>query len=316
MRKHHLPRITKLALLICTAVCTVSCNKTPTPAAAPAAKPGELARIGSITITQADLDLQLKDKHSAANGDQATRQKALEELASRAQSAQAALDAGLADDPVVRAETARVLATRLRETTLSPKIKDLTTTISDERLRELYTAAGDRFRSNEKRQTAVLWLDPGNDPERKKQYEQKLATAREFLLANPDIRDKPAEGFSILSVDNTEHPASRYKGGIIGWLEREGGLDPWTKAVAEICFTLKEPGEASPVLIRPEGIFLVRYLAQTPAIQRPFETVREELQRLEIQRLRQELETTHDNALKTKYPIQWLTSPAGAEAPP
>jgi hypothetical protein len=92
------------------------CDPKPKAAAAPPPAPPAvvtgLLKVGSIIVEQADLDYQLKENHGGRN-DAETRQKALEELASRAQSAQAALDADLARDPVVRAEIARVLVSRL-----------------------------------------------------------------------------------------------------------------------------------------------------------------------------------------------------------
>src|SRR4051794_33073050 len=64
---------------------------------------GALFRVGSITGYQADLDRELEERHASAK-DEAARQKALDDLVSRAQYAQEALDAGLARDPAVRAQ--------------------------------------------------------------------------------------------------------------------------------------------------------------------------------------------------------------------
>jgi hypothetical protein len=202
---------------------------------------------------------------------------------------------------------ARVLASRLKQQSLTPRLKEMATAIPESRLRELYTAGEARFRSNEKRQLAVLWLNPNQDPERTKQYEEKLASAREWFFKNGDLKEHPDQGFSVLSVDHSEHAASRYKGGVVGWFERAGGMDAWSKAVAEIVFSLKEPGEVSAVTTRPEGVFLVRYMAQKPAVLRPFESVAGELERAERQRLRAAAEAEFDNTIKTQHPVQWLT---------
>lgn len=267
---------------------------------------GTLFRVGSIVVTQADLDFALAEKH-AGRTDEATRKKVLDELAARAQFAQAALDAGLDRDPAFRAQMASFLASRLREQTLNPRVKELATApISEQRLRELYQAGEARFRSNEKRQVAVLWLNPSGDPQRTKQHEEKLAAAREWLLKNPSVKDHPEQGFSVLSVDHSEHAATRYKGGVVGWLEREGGMDPWSKAVAAIAFSLNEPGEVSAVVSRPEGVFLVRYMAVKPAVLRPFEDVSAELARTERQQKRAALEAEFEAAVKAKHPVDWL----------
>jgi hypothetical protein len=267
---------------------------------------GALCRVGSIVVYQTDLKRELEERH-ANPSDAAAKKKALDDLVTRAQFADAALVANLDRDPEVRAQVARTLASRLKEQKLLPRLKEINAPIPEARLRELYQAEISRFRSNEKRQVAVLWLNPNNNPERAKVYQEKLTSARDWLLTNGDLKDHPDQGFSVLSVDHSEHAASRYKGGVVGWMERVGGLDEWSKAVAEIAFSLKEPGEVSTVTARPEGVFLVRYMASKPAFLRPFEAVSAELERAERQRMRAAAEAEFESAIKAQHPVQWLT---------
>ena len=272
----------------------------------PAREEGALFRVGSIVVYQTDLDRELEERRVPRN-DEGAKKKALDELVTRAQFSAAALAAKLDRDPVVRAQIARALTTRLKDQTLVPRLKELTGPVPEARLRELYQAGQARYRSNEKRQVAVLWLNPNGDPGRGKQYEEKLTAARDWFFKNGDLKDHPDQGFSVLSVDHSEHAASRYKGGVVGWLEREGGMDAWSKAVAEIAFSLKEPGEVSAVTTRAEGVFLVRYMALKPALLRPFEAVSGELEQAERQRLRAAAEAEFESAIKAKHPVQWLT---------
>ncbi|MCH1508489.1 MAG: hypothetical protein L7T84_04735, partial [Akkermansiaceae bacterium] len=83
-----------------------------------------LLRVGSEVITEADLEHHLKEKYEGRSDD-ATRAQALDELAKQAQYVQAARDAGLADDAIVRAEVSRILKNRLREQKLFPQVKEL-----------------------------------------------------------------------------------------------------------------------------------------------------------------------------------------------
>lgn len=288
-----------------------SCNpesKEESKASAPVVQQDGLLQVGSITIHPADLDHHLTESHGRRR-DEATRSEALDELANRARFAQAALDAGLDRDPVVRSEIARILASRLRERELFPRLKELAAPLPEARLRELYAADQSSFRAPEKRQVAVLWLNPSGNPERDKEYRDKLATAREWLFNNGDLKDHPDQGFSVLGVDYSEHAASRFKGGIVGWLERGGGLDAWSKALAGIAFSLEEAGQVSEVVSCPEGVFLVRCMAVQEAVQRPFEAVAAEIDRKERQRLREQAEAAFEEAIKAKYPVQ-LRAPA------
>ena len=293
-----------LVLLAVISACSPKQRDAATPAAA-VTETAALLSVGSLAVNQADLDYQLKENHGGRS-DEETRKQALTELASRAQLTQAALDAGLLHDPQVRAEFARILANRLKETTLSPQVKAAATPLPESRLRELYAAGESRFRSNEKRQVAVLWLNPNGDPNRAKQYVEKLTTAREWFFNNADLKDHPDQGFSALGVDYSEHHASRYQGGIVGWLESGGGMDAWTQAVAQIAFSLTQAGEVSAVVSRPEGVFLVRYMAQKPAVLRPFEAVASELGQGEQQRIRKTAESEFHEAIAEKYPVRWF----------
>jgi hypothetical protein len=180
--------------------------------------------------------------------------------------------------------------------------------IPESKLRELYEAEKGRFQSGEKRQIAVLWLDPGADPERLAQYQARLAQAREWYQANDELIKHPDQGFSVLGVDYSEHAATRYKNGVLGWMERQGGADAWSRAVAEIAFSLEKPGQASTVISRPEGVFLVRYMAVEPAFVRPFESVSHELEQAERQRMRAAVEADFDSSLKSRYPASPLAA--------
>ena len=285
----------------------VSCNQEAAVSQVAAPAPSEsdvgvIARVGSVTLTEADLAWHLKQNHSGRS-DAASRQAALDELTDRARLTQAARDAGLDTDPVARAEIARILGTRLRETQLDPKLREIATAeIPEARLRAIYESQKDRFQSAEKRQIAVLWLNPGASPDRLKDYQTKLTQARDWYAANADLVRHPEQGFSTLSVDHSEHAASRYKNGVVGWLESSGGMEPWSRTVAEIAFSLEKSGDISAVITRPEGVFLVRCMHVKPAFLRPFEAVSRELAGSERSRLRATAEMEFLSAIEARYP--------------
>lgn len=306
---HHIAFPAVLSVLLGLASCS---PKPPEPTPSPPVVEkgaGPLLRVGSVDVFQTDLEWQLKVSHAGRRDDEAVAQ-ALAELASRAQLVQAALDSHAENDSGVRAEIARLLSNHLKETELFPKLKAASAPVPQERLHELYKAEESRFRSGEKRETAVLWLDPGKDPQRAKQYAEKLAAARDWFFKSSGLEKHPDKGFAELGVDYSEHQASRYKGGIVGWIERGGGMDAWTKALAEITFSLEKPGDVSAVITRPEGIFLVRYMALKPAILRPFESVTSDLEQAEQRRLKTQIEAEFMTAIRAKYPVKHLSQPA------
>lgn len=267
-----------------------------------------LLRVGDQIVRQSDLELHLKDHHDGRK-DPAIQKIALEELAERAQMAQAATDGGLANDPVVRAEYARVLATRFKEKHLNQTIADAgRQEIPEVQLREIYERNVDQYVSPEKRQVAVLWLNHNGNPERQQAYQAKLNSAREWLMSHPEVKDHPELGFSVLSVDHSEHAASRFNGGILHWLQAEGGFDAFTKAVATLAFQLQSTGQVSDVVTVREGVFLVRLMDIKPSVRRPYETVKAEIQQAETSRLRSQLQQQFKEKLTKQYPVNWIQS--------
>lgn len=71
--------------------------------------------------------------------------------------------------------------------------------------------------------------------------------------------------------------------------------------MSEIVFSITGIGDVSPVTTRPEGIFLVRWMAQKPALQRSFDSVRAELERQERNRLKEQLEAEFRKEILAKF---------------
>ena len=297
--------------LLCLLISLSSCED-PATTGSPALPPEETAtdelfRVGAVVIREPDLLYHLKDRYEGHN-DEPTRKRALEDLVRRAQFANEALEAGLRKDPVVSAEVRRLLETRLRESRLKALIAQAPE-VSEQRLRAIYQSQIENFQSPETRKVAVLWLDSGPDPERVRRYRDRLTEARTFAIENKDIADHPGKGFSILGADYSEHSASRFRGGIVGWLGREGSLDPWSKAVANIAFSLETPGDISEVTARAEGVFLVRLVERKPAVTRSFESVAPTLKRAQESRTRENIRKKFEEDIISRQDVQWNTQP-------
>jgi hypothetical protein len=205
------------------------------------------------------------------------RQALLEKLIRRSSLAGAARAAGLADDPVVAEQVESLLISRLKETELQPKIAAIT--VSDADITSLYESRKHtRYTTPERCQLAVLWFATRGVEPLVARYTPRLAKAREQTLS-PQNGIPASQGFGKLSIPNSEHAPSRYKGGIIGWLETARPIDPWRAAVLEIARDMTEPGQVSDVMAQKEGLFLVRLIARQPARIRDLAEVREAIVR-------------------------------------
>ena len=266
-------------------------------------KDAPLFQIGSITIKNSDLDYYL-DERFKSRQKESVRESAINDLIKKAQFAQDALDMGLADDPAVKSEYIRLLGSRLREKVLFPRIKS-TPEISEEKLRKIYESEKKLYLSQETRKVAVLWLNSGSDQERIRYYVKRLEEARRFAQETDDIAKNPEKGFSVLGPDYSEHSASRFRGGLLGWINNSSTTDPWLNTVSEIAFALKEKGQISEVISHKEGVFLVRLIDLKSGTSRTFQSLKASLKNKEQQRIKKRIQSDFEEEIQSRHPVQW-----------
>lgn len=214
------------------------------------------------------------ERKGMSKDDAAVRERLLDELIEREATVARAEAAGLADDPELREQVRSLLIARMREQELQPKLA--TVQISEQELQEQYQANKDtRFAVPERVQVAVLWFETRGQAPLVARYRPKLEKVREVLTADPGAAPA-AQGFGQMAIANTEHRASRYKGGVFGWMEVAGPhhSDPIHRVAAELAGGLKETGDLSAVTVRDEGLFLVRLMAREPARIKSLDEVR------------------------------------------
>jgi hypothetical protein len=205
------------------------------------------------------------------------RSRLLEQLVQRRAVVRRAIEAGLDRDPEVVEAIESLLIARLKETELHPRIAAVE--VSEAELRAAYERdKAARYTLPARVRPAVLWYDTREQAPLVERYRPRLEEVRNALLGDPQSLP-PEEGFGRWAVRNTEHRASRYKGGDLGWMESVGGLDSWRNAVIEISNQLESPGAVSPVIERPEGLFLVRLIGRQAARVQAFAAVQGAIER-------------------------------------
>ncbi len=199
------------------------------------------------------------------------RKALLERLIEREAMVQRATGAGLMDDPDFQEQVRSLLISRLKERELQPKLANIKTDESS--LRARYESRSEELVSPERHQVAALWFQTRGQEPLEQRYKIRLEAVRHSMASSPI----PAEaGFGSHSRNNSEHMASRYRGGVVGSLETGREYDPFRQVVVEIANSLDE-GEISEVIVRPEGTFLVRLVKKEAAAIQSFESVRESL---------------------------------------
>lgn len=256
----------------------------------PASGSKSLAVVGTRQITEADFRREW-ERRTPGTDTAAAREQLLEEMITRAALVQTARREGVDQDPEVAAEIERLMIARLRETKLQPQIQALS--IGEEELRAYYDAHREaQFTAAERVRAAVLWFDTQGQEPLVERFRPRLQAVREQILA--DAAAFPvAAGFGSLAIANSEHRASRYKGGDAGWLIEGGeafaGAGGWGGAVREMARSLQAPGDVSEVVERPEGLFLVRLIDRRPPEVADFSSVKERIGKDLLAQRRKEL---------------------------
>jgi hypothetical protein len=203
------------------------------------------------------LNYQLNKEGASQSDEDST--ETLENLTRRIALADKARALGLGTDPLVQEIIEGILISRLRETVLFPKIDAIQ--IDDAMIAEYYRSNLKNYTRKEQFKVAVLWFDTRGQAPLELRFRERLTEAREIVLAESIPIE---EGFGSLAIKNTEHLASRYKGGVLGWLETGDYSDSFRKNALEIATQLNTPGEISDLVVSDAGSFVVRLLERRP----------------------------------------------------
>ena len=221
------------------------------------ASPEALATVGETTIDEARF-LHAWERRTPPADTAESRHELLESLIRQSAVAEAARRAGLDEDPLVVEQVERLLVGRLREIQLAPALAEVS--VTDEEIRQYFDGhKAESFHLPGQVRAAVLWFDTRGQEPLEARYRPRLEEIRTAIVDGPDAVP-PASGFGAFALRNSEHRASRAKGGDLGWLQEGRPMDKLRGIVAELAADLGSPGDLSPVTARPEGLFLVRLI--------------------------------------------------------
>lgn len=219
--------------------------------------PRALARVDDTAIDEARFR-HAWERQEPSTDNAARRGEILESLIRQAALAEAAREAGLDRDPLVVDQVERLLVGRLRDARLTPLLAEVS--VSDEEVRQYYeTHREDSFHQPGQVRAAVLWFDTRGQEPLVARYRPRMENIR-TTIADGTSTLPPASGFGSHALQNSEHRASRSKGGDLGWLQEGRPMDEFRAVVATLAAGLASPGDLSPVTARPEGLFLVRLI--------------------------------------------------------
>jgi peptidyl-prolyl cis-trans isomerase C len=277
----------------------------PLPGAGALQAPGPdaaVATVGGQSITVAALELHMQ-RRAGDSGQPATpehRKTLLEEILRVEALSERARRAGYDKDPEIVAQVRRLMARKLRQEELDPKLDALA--VAEAELRRHYEQNPKEHALPRQARAALIFVKvPAQaDAARKAELEKRAAEA---LSA---ARKLPADsvGFGAVAVQYSEDQATRYQRGEIGWVA-EGREDyRWPSALSKAALALQKPGEIGPLVRTDEGLYLVRLIERKEAGRRSFDEVRPAIERSLLMQKRKALVDEYYEAAKREVGVE------------
>jgi parvulin-like peptidyl-prolyl isomerase len=285
------------------------------PSAAKAADDPVLATVGEVTITAADLRQEMARRGGSRPDAYATaesRRLLLDELVEARLRVEAARAAGYENDPEIQRALELLMAAKLERDQLEPQFAELE--VSDDEVAARYQAQPELYTTAEQVRVALIRLDAGRAEAGRAEADRAQAdTAQAAILAESAAID-PAQGFGDLARRYSDDGASRYVGGVVGWLVR-GDRYRWPAEVVEAAFAQNAPGEVA-VVETDQVRYFVRRMERRPSSLRPLAAVADGIRR-ELQRQQRDAaRVAFYQQLRRQFSVEVDAAAAELIAPP
>ena len=139
--------------------------------------------------------------------------------------------------------------------------------VSDDEVAAFYQSHAQEFAVPPRYQAAIVAIEVPKTatPEAREKARQRAEEA----LAAAHALDASVHHFGEVASKYSDDRASRYQGGVIGWLiQYQGEHYKWDQKVLDAVFSLK-PGQIGPIVETDHGFYLVRLVDRQEAAARP-----------------------------------------------
>lgn len=217
-----------------------------------------LARADGDYVTQRDFEFEMRQRAGMRPGQFHSleqKQELLDEMLYRRALVARARDAGFDSLPEVRRSLEQILINQVLQRDLRPRQE--TSDIEMAEIEAFHAEHADEYTIPARRRVAMLFLALGEQADEATRAEvmERVETLQQQARELPEnIRD-----FGLLARDNSEDQASRYRGGVLGWI---GNDDParysYPQVVVETAQQLAAAGDVSEPVFDQRGVYLVR----------------------------------------------------------
>jgi len=222
-----------------------------------------LARVGDqyLTVDQFENEMRRRGGRSGQYHDPEMRRALLDQLLLNRALVQQAQDRGIQHQPEVRRSLDQILTSRVIQTELRPRQQQIE--IDESEIETFYSDHAGEYTIPSRRRVAMLFFELGEGASAETR-EQVIERAERVRAEALELDAQPRD-FGTLAREHSDHQASRYRGGVLGWI---GDGDParysYPEVVIETARSLTEPGDVSEIVSDENGLYLVRLVDHEP----------------------------------------------------
>ncbi len=263
----------------------------------PAPDSAALAVIAGKTITLDNFKTEMGRRQGPF--DSARKEELLDNMVRSEMLFAAAKTAGYENDPEVVAAVKKLVVGRYLRDNLEPKLAQLK--VSDQEAEAYYQSHQTEFGTHAMIHAALVRIavSPKLSTEKRGELLKRAEEARAEALA----LEAGVPAFGSVAVKYSEDQGSRYRGGDIGWLQvgnNDSGLD---RKVLDAIFSLKTPGQISPIIAATDGYYIVKLLESKGATVKPFAAVKDGVRYQVIREKKRKLELEFIEQLKGRIAV-------------
>ena len=273
-----------------------------------------VARVGDEYITETRFVAEMRQRGGLLPGqyqDAEQRRALLDALVYQQALVAAARNAGIDQLPEVERTLDQVLANQVLQRQLRERQQQVE--VPESAVRAFYEANAADYAVPARRRVAMIQIPvaAGADEAAWEAALAEAAAARREAAALPQVRH-----FGPVAREYSADQASRYRGGVIGWLSENTreryGYDP---ALLQAAFALAEPGALSAPVRGADAVYLVRLVDLQPAQARPYEELADGIRQRLLQQRLDEVETAFRNELLAQLDVTVNDAALAAIAP-
>jgi parvulin-like peptidyl-prolyl isomerase len=248
-----------------------------------------VASVGDRNILSSDLLERLVVRSDGLNQrvvSQTQKQSVLDELIEREVQIAAALEAGFLNDPAITAALENLMINKLRSEQLDKLLSEVI--IPQIEIDQYYQQNIQKYTTPAMTRLAIIRLSLSSQASADKRSAVKGQAEQVYKLAFtlPDS----INGFGSLAAKYSDHQASRYAGGDMGWIKNDAENGQVDNAILKALAQLELNGDLAPVIEGTAGFYLVKLLDRRTETVKRLQKVGSNIQRLLEREKRQQVE--------------------------